>query len=152
MPAALEKSLNRKAGKTVAVVENIWNKAQAIAVKEGRKEDYPYITDILKRMLRIETENKTENKTDSNTDSSLLLEAWGPEVTAKLLTEAMPASTNANLSMRWLEIEKQIRNIPSGTVSWPTLARALRQGVYALLNWASQDRPEERYRKFVGIV
>jgi len=149
MPAAVVKSFAQKSGKTVSAVEKLWQKAKAAAAKAGRKEDYAYIVGILKRMLRIESQAEGE---ESPSDLALLLEVWGPEVSARLLTEAMPASVKANVAMRWLEIEKQIRNIPNGNVNWPTLARSLRQAVYTLLSWAAQDRAEERYKKHVGIV
>ena len=150
MPAALVKSFAKKTGKTVAAVEKLWNKAKELAKKAGRAKDFAYITGILKRMLRIESTELGE--ATASPDVSLRLAGWGQEVTARLLTEAMPASVKAALTVRWLEIEKQLRNMQSGMVSWPTLARSLRMAVYTLLNWATQDRSEESYTKFTGIV
>jgi len=149
MPASIVTTFAKTTGKTVPSVEKLWDKAKDIAAKNGHKEDYEYITGILKKMLRIE---QAEDTVGTIKDTPILLETWGPDIMATLLTETMPASVKANLAMRWLEVEKQLRNIPSGTVSWPTLARALRQGMYALLNWASNDRSDERYKKFVGII
>lgn len=150
MPAASVAAFARRTGRPVASVEKLWNKAKDLAAKAGRKDDFAYITGILKRMLRIETEESGEGKTSP--DSLLLLEVWGPDYTAKLLSEAMPGGVKASLAMRWLEVEKQLRNIPSGTVNWNILARSMRQALYTLLGWLAGDKTEDRFKKFTGII
>lgn len=57
MPNNVVKSLAKKSGKSVDDVEKLWDKAKKIAVDDGRSEDdedfYPYVTGILKKMLKI---------------------------------------------------------------------------------------------------
>jgi hypothetical protein len=53
MPANIVKSFADKTGKSEAEVEKLWNKAKEIAADNGHKEDYEYITGILKKMLSI---------------------------------------------------------------------------------------------------
>ena len=55
MPASVVKSFADKTGKSVAEVEKMWDTAKKIAKKEGREEDYAYITGILKNALKIES-------------------------------------------------------------------------------------------------
>lgn len=148
MPPALVKTFAQRTGRTVRAVEKLWNKAKELAADAGRGEDYAYVVGILKRMLKI----GTEGEVFSPSDSSFLVEALGEGAAQRVLNEEMPSSVKAALTMRWLEVEKQIRNIPSGRVSWPTLARSLRMAVYTLLGWAQRDRPEERFRRFIGII
>lgn len=60
MPASIVKSFADKTGKSVPEVEKLWNKAKALARKDGRKESdddfFPYVTGILKKMLKIDEE------------------------------------------------------------------------------------------------
>lgn len=51
--ASVVKSFADKTGKSVDEVEKLWDEAKTIAKKEDREEDYPYITGILKKMLKI---------------------------------------------------------------------------------------------------
>ena len=147
MPASLVKSFATQTGKTVKAVEKLWAKAKELATEAGRKEDYAYIVGILKRMLKIESGGE-----QSPPGSSFLAEVFGEDAAERILNEQMPASVKASVTMRWLEIEKQLRNVEQGQVSWPTLARSLRMAIYSLLNWAAKDRPQERFSKFIGII
>lgn len=147
MPTSVVRSFAAQAGKTVKAVEKLWNKAKKLAAKAGRKEDYAYIVGILKKMLRIES-----GEGQISPDFSFLSEVFGEQVAESLLYEKMPSSVKAAVTMRWLEIEKQLRSAEHGKVSWPTLARSLRMAIYTLLNWAAKDRPEERFSKFTGII
>ena len=52
--ANVVKSFAEKSGKTEAEVEKMWDEAKASAEKEGKAEDYAYITGILKKMLKID--------------------------------------------------------------------------------------------------
>ena len=54
MPSNTIKSFAKKANKTVAEVEKLWKKAKKLAEKEGQKNNYAYITGILKKMLKLE--------------------------------------------------------------------------------------------------
>lgn len=53
MPSAVVKSFAKQTGKSVKDVEKLWDKAKKEASKMGRKDDYAYITGILKNMLGI---------------------------------------------------------------------------------------------------
>jgi len=112
------------------------------------ERDYAYVVGILKRMLKIES-----GEGGPSPDFSFLSEALGEGAARRMLHEKMPSSVKAAVAMRWLEIEKQLRNAEHGAVSWPTLARSLRMAVYTLLNWATSDKADEsRFRRFVGII
>lgn len=54
MPAAIIKNFSKKSGKSEKEVEDLWKKAKSLAAKGGRKDDFAYITGILKKMLKIE--------------------------------------------------------------------------------------------------
>jgi 2'-5' RNA ligase len=54
MPANIIASFATKSGKSKKEVEALWDTAKASADKQGHKEDYQYITGILKKMLKIE--------------------------------------------------------------------------------------------------
>lgn len=49
--ASVVKSLANKYNKTIDEVEKLWKKAKKSAADSGHKEDYAYITGILKKML-----------------------------------------------------------------------------------------------------
>lgn len=49
--ASIVKALAKKHNKTVDEVEGLWKKAKKSASDSGHKEDYAYITGILKKML-----------------------------------------------------------------------------------------------------
>lgn len=53
MPANIVKSFADKSGKSIQEVEKLWNKAKAVAADEGQKENYAFITGILKKMLGL---------------------------------------------------------------------------------------------------
>lgn len=59
MPNSIVKSFADKTGKTVQEVEKLWDGAKELAKKDGRKESdkdfYPYVTGILKNMLKLES-------------------------------------------------------------------------------------------------
>jgi len=55
MPANIIKSFAQKSKKSQAEVEKLWNKAKEQADKQGKSDDYAYITGILKKMLLIES-------------------------------------------------------------------------------------------------
>ena len=60
MPANIVKSFAMKSGKSEKEIERLWDKAISIAKEDGRKEDdenfYPFVVGILKKMLKMETE------------------------------------------------------------------------------------------------
>ena len=65
----------------------------------------------------------------------------------------MPASVKSALMMRFLEFERQLRQVPRGQVNWDTLARTLRMAVFTLLNWAAGDSAAaESFKKHAGVV
>jgi hypothetical protein len=65
----------------------------------------------------------------------------------------MPASVKSALMMRFLEFERQLRQVPRGQVNWDTLARTLRMAVFTLLNWAAGDSAaSESFKKHAGVV
>ena len=47
------KSFAEQTGKSVKEVEKMWNEAKVIADKEGYKDNFAYITGILKKMLGL---------------------------------------------------------------------------------------------------
>jgi len=47
-------SFAKQSGKSLSDVEKLWDKAKEIASDSGRKEDYAYITGVLKNMLKLE--------------------------------------------------------------------------------------------------
>jgi len=148
MPPALIQTFAQRAGRSAKAVEKLWDKAKELAAEAGREEDYAYVVGILKRMLKIES-----GEGGPSPDFSFLSEALGEGAARRMLHEKMPSSVKAAVAMRWLEIEKQLRNAEHGAVSWPTLARSLRMAVYTLLNWAASDKADEsRFRRFVGII
>jgi hypothetical protein len=53
MPTPVIKSFAEKTGKSVAVVDKLWNKAKEVASEAGEAENYAYITGILKKMLGL---------------------------------------------------------------------------------------------------
>ena len=59
MPADLVKSFAEKTGKSVQEVEKLWDTAKELADKAGHKEDYAYITGILKKMLKLDESVKS---------------------------------------------------------------------------------------------
>ena len=63
MPASIVKSFAQKTGKPAKEVERLWSKAKEAAKENGRSEDsedfYPYVTSILKKMLKVNEMNKT---------------------------------------------------------------------------------------------
>ena len=77
MPSSIVKSFAAKSGKSVADVEKLWDKAKKVAANAGRKEDYPYITGILKKMLKLESFESTN--TDTNILIDLVLQGKNPQ-------------------------------------------------------------------------
>ena len=69
MPAAVVKAFAKKTGKSEEEVEKLWDKAKGIAIDDGRKEDdenfYPYVTGILKKMLKLTDESMASITTTS---------------------------------------------------------------------------------------
>lgn len=53
MPADLVKSFAKKTGKSVQEIEKLWVKAKEVADEAGQKENYAYITGVLKKMLKL---------------------------------------------------------------------------------------------------
>lgn len=57
MPNSIVKSFVDKTGKSVAEVEDLWNQAKKAAKDAGKSESddtfYPYVTGVLKKMLKI---------------------------------------------------------------------------------------------------
>jgi len=62
MPAPQVKSLAKKSGKSVVVVERLWKKAKKQAAKQGRAGDYKYIVGIVKNMLGLKEVKMQEQK------------------------------------------------------------------------------------------
>lgn len=54
MPTPQIKNFSKKSGKSVSEVEKLWNKAKELATDMGKKDDFKYITGILKNMLGME--------------------------------------------------------------------------------------------------
>lgn len=54
MPSPIIKSFSKQTGKSVKEVEKLWKDAEKEASKMGKKENYAYITGILKSMLGID--------------------------------------------------------------------------------------------------
>lgn len=59
MPASIVTSFAQKTGKSEKEVEKLWDTAKEQAAEQGKKEDFQYITGILKKMLKIK-ESKAE--------------------------------------------------------------------------------------------
>lgn len=80
MPASVVKSFADKTGKSVKEVEKLWDKAKALAKEDGRKESdedfYPYVTGILKKMLKINEEVMNE-KIDFKKGAYVILKHTG---------------------------------------------------------------------------
>lgn len=59
MPNSIVKSFAKRSGKSVDEVEDLWKKAEKLAVKKGitqqAKNFFAYTTGILKRMLKLES-------------------------------------------------------------------------------------------------
>lgn len=53
MPNSVIKSYADKTGKSVAELENLWDKAKEAAKEQGRTDDYAYITGIFKNMAGV---------------------------------------------------------------------------------------------------
>lgn len=53
MPASYVKKVAKDKGKSVSEMENLWTKAKDAAAKEGKANDYAYITGIFKRMAGV---------------------------------------------------------------------------------------------------
>lgn len=66
MPNNIVKSFAAKTGKSVQDVEQDWQKAKAIAKDAGHAEDFPYITGILKKMLKTNENKITDFKSYLN--------------------------------------------------------------------------------------
>lgn len=58
MPTPFIKKVAEDQGKPVAEIEDLWSKAKAAAAKEGKAEDYAYITGIFKRMAGVTSSAK----------------------------------------------------------------------------------------------
>lgn len=145
MPAPALFSLAKRAGKSEAEAERLWNKAKELASEEGRPEDWPYIMGIVKRMLGL-----GESLTES---AGLIAEALGPAVAEKLLSEGMPPSVRQRLFSRYVAIEQQLRKLGGGgKVDWHIVTHALREAVMALLAWAAADALPESRGKMAGVV
>jgi len=56
MPASVIKSFAEKSGKSVEEVEELWRKAKQAAEEQGHRDEYDYIVGILKKMLKMDTE------------------------------------------------------------------------------------------------
>lgn len=54
MPSSVVKSFAEKAGVSVAKVESMWDLAKKKAEEQGEKDNYAYITAIVKRQLKLE--------------------------------------------------------------------------------------------------
>jgi hypothetical protein len=58
MPNNIVKSFADKTNKSVDEIEKLWDKAKIQAKEQGKKESddtfYPYVTGILKKMLKLE--------------------------------------------------------------------------------------------------
>jgi hypothetical protein len=55
MPTPALKSFADQSGKSMSEVERLWDEAKKAAAEQGHKEDYDYITGIVKKMLSIES-------------------------------------------------------------------------------------------------
>jgi len=77
MPAAVVKSLAKKAGVSVDKAEGLWSKAKAAASAQGHKDEFDYITGVFKRMLGLK--ESTGNLVLEATVSSMI-----PTVSAPL--------------------------------------------------------------------
>lgn len=53
MPNSVIQSYADKTGKSVAELENLWDKAKKAAKEQDREEDYAYITGIFKNMVGV---------------------------------------------------------------------------------------------------
>jgi GNAT superfamily N-acetyltransferase len=53
MPTPALKSLAKQSGKSMGKMEKYWDKAKDLAAEQGHRDDYAYITGIVKRMAGI---------------------------------------------------------------------------------------------------
>lgn len=58
MPSAVVKSFAKASNKKIEEVEKLWIEAKVQAEKTGHKNDYAYITSILKKMLHLDKSSK----------------------------------------------------------------------------------------------
>jgi hypothetical protein len=101
MPTPYVKKLAKEKGKSVEEVERLWNEAKAQAEKAGHKDDYPYITGILKKMVGAST-------VSASTKTQVKIEAK-----SRLHASAAPKPTKLFAAMVEAGIIDKIKSLPN---------------------------------------
>jgi hypothetical protein len=113
----------------------------------GARRGGSYAGKILKGIFGI-----TGSTEKDSPDYAMLLEIFGPEQTAKLLTETMPDDVQSMFLAKWAAFEEAVGASESSTMTDDLAVRLLHPPVHVLISWLSQGPVEARYKKFIGVI
>lgn len=106
MPSSYVKKIAKEKGISEDRAEKLWDKAKALAKKEGKEEEYDYITGIFKKMVG-EQMTFTEFKKKLVSESKFEKSIWMQDSTKALLTKIFKSKTLKAAISQYVKFKKK---------------------------------------------